>query len=88
MIVEQCGWIGDLWVLTFQLQVQERELHEVQQKCEELTERLARAEEDWRDKEVLSEAQQKLLEERVQDLTHQNDVLHVEAEKVAITRMQ
>lgn len=86
--MEQCGWIGDLWVLTFQLQVQERELHEVQQKCEELTERLARAEKDWRDKEVLSEAQQKLLEERVQDLTHQNDVLHVEAEKVAITRMQ
>ncbi len=54
----------------------------LQQEGKELEERLRKSEESWAEKEIRLEQQGKMLEERVEDLTHQNDLLHQEAEKV------
>jgi len=67
-----------------QLQAREEELLQVQQELKELQERLTRSEGSWAEKGAEFAYQQKLLEERVGDLTKQNDVLHDEADKVRI----
>lgn len=54
----------------------------MQQELKERHERLTSCEVVWADKEVQLDNQRQRLEERLEDLTKQNDVLHTEAEKV------
>lgn len=54
----------------------------MQQELKGLQEGVASREEVWAEKERELEAQRQGLEERLQQLTSQNDVLHTEAEKV------
>jgi hypothetical protein len=57
---------------------------QVQQELKELRDRTSKSEEGWAEKEQQLASQHQLLEERVGDLTRQNDVLHEEAEKVGV----
>lgn len=71
--------------MLFQLQAREAELLKVQQEVKELQERLSSSEVAWVEKELQLDSQRQRLEERLEDLTKQNDVLHAEAEKVRET---
>ena len=67
-----------------QLQTRESELLDVRQELAEVQERLVSNEESWSDKERQLGAQKQNLEERLEELTKQNNMLHAETEKVAI----
>lgn len=49
-----------------------------------MQERLTSSEGGWTEKETQWESQRQALQERLDDLTHQNDLLHAEAKKVYI----
>ena len=67
---------------TLQLQLREAEVLKLQQESKELEDKLKSSQEAWVEKESRLEEQSKMLEERVESLTHQNDILHQETEKV------